>query len=242
MLRTIFFLTITVVSTGVYATLAIIVGLFKRYAAFSYYHIVKPWSELLLWASGTKVEVLGVENVDLSRPYVIVSNHQSNMDIPVLAAKVPMRITFIAKKELFKIPIFAQGMRGFGILEIDRSDRTRAFETLKTAAAVAHTHKLSILAFPEGTRSMDGQLKPFKKGPFVLAINAKLPVLPVSIVGTFPIMPKNTLRINAGQKVKLILHPPIDTENYTFEDRNQLIDKAHQAVAEGFYEYSEAIR
>lgn len=242
MLRTIIFFIVTVVSTGAYALLAAIVGVFKEYAAFSYYHIVKPWSRLLLWVSGTSVEVIGAENAVPGVPYVVVSNHQSNMDIPVLGYHLPMRFTFIAKKELFKIPIFAQGMRGFGILEIDRSDRTRAIETLKTAAKVARSKKLSILGFPEGTRSADGKLKPFKKGAFVLAINAGLPVLPVSIVGTYPIMPKDTLRLNAGQKVKLVIHPPIDASAYDFNDRNILIEKAHQAVAEGLHEYSETVQ
>jgi 1-acyl-sn-glycerol-3-phosphate acyltransferase len=176
--------------------------------------------------------VSGLEQLDTSRSYVIISNHQSQMDIPVLVANLPLKLTIIAKKELFKIPIFAQGMRAFGILEIDRSNRSRAIETLNIAAQVIRKEKISVLAFPEGTRSKDGRLQPFKKGPFVLATNHQIPILPVTVTGTFPILPKGKLMVQAGL-VKVHVHPPVETGRFGADHRAELIEKVHHIVASG---------
>ena len=101
-----------------------------------------------------------------NQSYILVSNHQSHADIPVLVVHMPLHMSIIAKKELFKIPFFGQGMRAIGIIEIDRSNRTKAVASLKKAEQIIRDEKLSILAFPEGTRSDNGTLLPFKKGPF----------------------------------------------------------------------------
>ncbi len=150
-------------------------------------------------------------------------------------AHLPLKLTIIAKKELFKIPIFGHGMRAFGILEIDRTNRAKAIETLNQAAAILKDEKVSILTFPEGTRSTDGQLRSFKKGPFMLAINTKIPIVPISIKGTFPILPKGQLKVRPG-RVQMTIHPPVETDTYDINTRNELIDHVHQIIAEKFYE------
>ncbi len=237
MIRTIIFALVLVVFTSIGAIGTIIIGLFQRPSPISYFYILQPWSRLLLWVAGARLTVKGRENIAPDRSYVVLSNHTSHMDIPALVAALPIHLTIIAKKELFRIPIFAQGMRGFGILEIDRSNRQRAIETLRKAAELARSKKISILAFPEGTRSTDGKLKSFKKGPFMMALDAGMPILPVSVSGTFPILPKGRWRINPGQQVRVIIHPPIDTTAYTIETRDALIEKTHELIASGFVEY-----
>jgi 1-acyl-sn-glycerol-3-phosphate acyltransferase len=237
MIHTLFFLIVVAVTTTLGGSIVILVGMFRKYSLFLLKYIIKPWARLQLFITGTRVVVKGLEHIDPKQPYIIVSNHQSHMDIPVLIAVLPLRFTIIAKKELFRIPIFAQAMRGFGILEIDRSNRARAISTLKRAGEIARTKNVSILAFPEGTRSDDGNLKPFKKGPFMLALDTGLPILPITIDGTFPILPKNSMIISRGHTVKVTVHPPIDTHLYTHQTRDLLIAETHQRIASGMMAY-----
>jgi 1-acyl-sn-glycerol-3-phosphate acyltransferase len=222
-------------STTIRAFVAIGVGVFKKYTHFAYRNAFWPWARSIVWASGIKIKVSALDKLDTSRSYVIVSNHQSYMDIPVLVASLPLKLTIIAKKELFKIPVFAQGMRAFGILEIDRSNRSRAVETLNLAAQIIRKEKISVLAFPEGTRSKDGALQPFKKGPFALALNYQIPILPVTVYGTFPILPKGKLMVQPGD-VYVIVHPPVETSRFGGDHRAELIEKVHHIIASGLKE------
>ena len=157
------------------------------------------------------------------------------MDIPVTVVALALSIRIIAKRELFKIPIFGWGMRAGGIIEIDRSNHKKALETLQKAEEIIKSNKLSILAFPEGTRSVNGKIHPFKKGPVILAINTGLPVLPVSISGTRKILPKGKIKIRFG-RVKVVIHQPIITENLSLQDRHELAEQVHKTIAEGFIE------
>ena len=237
MIHTLFFLIVVAITTTIGGSVVVLVGMFRKYSPFLLKYIIKPWARLQLLITGTKVVVQGLEHIDPKQSYIIVSNHQSHMDIPVLIVILPLRFTIIAKKELFRIPIFAQAMRGFGILEIDRSNRARAIATLKRAAEIARTENVSILAFPEGTRTEDGSLRPFKKGPFLLALDSGLPILPITIDGTFPILPKNSMIISRGHTVKVTIHPPIDTHQYTHETRDLLIEETYQRIASGMMAY-----
>ncbi|RMI12562.1 MAG: 1-acyl-sn-glycerol-3-phosphate acyltransferase [Calditrichaeota bacterium] len=235
MIRTLWFMLTTVVATCVGTAIVVVIGLFKRYSRFAHRYIVQGWAKLLIRASGTRMRVEGLENIDPDRSYIVVSNHQSLMDIPILLAALPMQMTIVAKKELFRIPVFAQGMKAVGILKIDRGNRAQALETLNRAAEVIRQYGLSVLTFPEGTRTRDGRLQRFKKGPFVLAINTGMPILPVTINGSFPIMPKGSLRLNPGN-VTVTIHPAVDTTGYRYEDREQLIDRIYHIIAAGLHD------
>ena len=236
MLRALLFWPVVFFSTVYTALVVILIGMFKRHSRFSYQRVVRPWARAIMWASGARVEVEGLENIRPGDSYIIVSNHQGNMDIPLLIAELPIPMTIIAKTELFRIPLFGQGMRAVGILEIDRSNRQQSFATLRRAAEIIRSEQIAILAFPEGTRSESGRLKPFKKGPFVLAIQSQIPLLPVSVSGTFPMMPKHTLKIQPGP-VKLVVHPPVPVCDYPFEQRSALVDKIHHTIAAGLPEH-----
>ncbi len=240
MIRAIIFAIALVVLTSVMGSVIILIGFFQSYSKFSYHQILRRWARMLIWISGSRVRLSGVENLDPQRCYVLVSNHQSHVDIPALVGYLPIHMTIIAKKELFKIPIFAQAMRALGILEIDRSNRAKSFATLKRAAEVMREKKLSVLAFPEGTRSEDGKMKAFKKGPFVLGIQSEMAILPITIDGTYPMLPKGKLGIRPGD-IRIQIHPAIETTDFSFEKRNELIDQVHHTIASGLADHEEFI-
>jgi 1-acyl-sn-glycerol-3-phosphate acyltransferase len=134
--------------------------------------------------------------------------------------------------ELFKIPIFGRAMRKAGYISIDRYDRESAFKSLDVAAKKIK-NGVSVLIFPEGTRSRDGKIRPFKKGGFVLAIDSGVPIVPVVIKGTHVIMTKGKFRVNPGY-VSMVIHKPIDTSVYTRETKEALIESVRRVICDGF--------
>ena len=159
-------------------------------------------------------------------------NHQSNFDIPVLLSYLPVQFRWLAKAELFKIPIFGRGMRAAGYISIDRFNRASAFESLGEAAEKIKGG-VSVMIFPEGTRSIDGKIRPFKKGGFVLAVDAGVPIIPIVLRGTRSIMPKGQLRINPGH-VYMDIQKPIDTSDYTRDSKDDLIERVRTVICDGF--------
>jgi 1-acyl-sn-glycerol-3-phosphate acyltransferase len=161
-----------------------------------------------------------------------MANHQSNFDIPVLLGHLAVQFRWLAKVELFKIPIFGRAMRKVGYISIDRYDRESAFKSLDVAANKIKSG-VSVLIFPEGTRSRDGKIRPFKKGGFVMAIDSGVPIVPVVITGTRAIMPKGKFRIYPGQ-VSMVIHKPIDTSTYTRETKEALMESVRRVICDNF--------
>ena len=196
-------------------------------------HIVAGmWARGILFVSRIKVTVNGLANIDPTQSYVYMSNHQSNFDIPVLLAYLPVQFRWLAKAELFKIPIFGRAMRGAGYVKIDRFNREAAFESINEAAGKMK-NGVSVMIFPEGTRSLDGNIRSFKKGGFIMAVDAGVPIVPVVIKGTWPIMDKSSLRINTGE-VSLNIETPIATTDYTRENKDDLIQSVRAVIRDGF--------
>lgn len=196
-------------------------------------HIVAGmWARGILFVSRIKVTVNGLANIDPTQSYVYMSNHQSNFDIPVLLAYLPVQFRWLAKAELFKIPIFGRAMRGAGYVKIDRFNREAAFESINEAAEKMK-NGVSVMIFPEGTRSLDGNIRSFKKGGFIMAVDAGVPIVPVVIKGTWPIMDKSSLRINTGE-VSLNIETPIATTDYTRENKDDLIQSVRAVIRDGF--------
>ncbi len=166
----------------------------------------RQWARLMLALNGVKVTVSGGELIP-EGPVIFMSNHQSNFDILSLLAAMPRRFYWIAKKELFEIPLFGHTMRRGGYIPLDRSDGRKALQSLDEAAATIRQGKCVVL-FPEGTRSADGALLPFKRGGFVLARKADVPVIPVTINGSGRINPANQIRLYSGD-ISITMHPPI---------------------------------
>ena len=200
--------------------------------------VASLWAKILLLICDTKVKVIGEENLLRGKPQIFMANHQSDFDILISLAYIPVQFRWIAKKELFAIPIFGAAMRSAGYIEIDRSDRGKAIHSIEEAALSIQRGK-SIMTFPEGTRSRDGEIKSFKQGTFHLAIKSGVPIVPVSIIGSGKIMPKRSLRIKPGQ-IKMVIGKPIEVENFYIEKRQELIEKVRNEIIKNYNEWQDS--
>jgi 1-acyl-sn-glycerol-3-phosphate acyltransferase len=200
--------------------------------------VANLWAKILLLICNIKVKVIGAENLLYGKPQIFMSNHQSDFDILILLAYIPVQFRWIAKKELFSIPVFGAAMRSAGYIEIDRSNREKSLQSVDEAALRIRKGK-SIMTFPEGTRSRNGEIKPFKHGTFHLAITSGVPIVPVSIVGSGKIMSKRSLRINAGQ-IKLIIGKPVEVQNFDIEKRYELIETVRNEIIKNYNDWREA--
>ncbi len=190
----------------------------------------RHWARDILWAAGLSVKIEGLENLSLDEPQIVVSNHQSWFDVWVLAAHLPVRYRFVAKKELGEIPIYGKAWKSCGHVSVDRGNREAAIESLNQAWQEIHEQKLTMVLFPEGTRSPDGLLKTFKKGAFVLAVQGQVPLVPAAVIGTRDVMPKGSWRVRRAP-ITLRIGPPIPTEGSTIRDRNRLLEASWKAIA-----------
>lgn len=163
-----------------------------------------------MWLAGVRLTVVGLDNVDTDRSYVVVSNHLSGFDIMAHFAGLPIPIRFLAKTELFKIPIFGRAMRSIGIVEVDRGAGRSIHEHINTTATDAVAKGRSLIIYPEGTRPRDGQLGRFKKGAFTIATAMDLPVLPTAIVGSYEVWAPESKVIRPGE-ITITVMPPIET-------------------------------
>lgn len=157
---------------------------------------------------GVRTEIVGRDRLDPKQTYIFMANHVSNIDPPVFVPLIGRRVFILVKKELFRIPVLGYAMRKAQFIAVDRQNRDAAVESVKKAIEVLRSG-LSMMAYPEGTRSRDGKLLPFKKGPFHLAMDSGNPVVPVTIVGAHEVWPKGHFRITPG-KIKMVFHPPMD--------------------------------
>lgn len=189
----------------------------------------RRWARAILRAAGVRVEMEGAEGLRRG-PQVLVANHESWFDVLVLSAYLPVDYRFVAKKELARIPIFGPAWQACGHIAIDRQDREAAIESLGEARRQVDDESPTIVMFPEGTRSPDGALHAFKKGAFVLAIQAGVPVVPAGIVGSRAVMEKGSFRVRAGT-IRVRIGEPIPVEGLTHGDRNRLASTARDAVA-----------
>jgi 1-acyl-sn-glycerol-3-phosphate acyltransferase len=189
----------------------------------------RRWGERLLWAAGVKVELEGTENLLTDGPQIVVSNHQSWFDVFALAAALPVRYRFVAKQELGEIPVFGRAWKSCGHVSVDRGNRGAAVEALEQAWREVHEDKLTMVLFPEGTRSPDGRLKDFKKGAFVLAVQGQVPLVPVAVLGSREIMAKGSSRVRSGE-IKVRIGNPIPTKGATIRDRNRLLKECWNAI------------
>ena len=231
MFRSICIIIVSAILTIIGSLMAIVSGMFNPYSKFTN-GIIRIWAKSILWVSGIEVIIEGLNKLQPGQSYVFIANHQSTLDIMVYAASIPGTARFIAKKELFKIPIFAQGMKLAGIIAIDRGNSAKAKQTIDKAVQTVK-NGVSVIIFPEGTRSKDGTIQRFKKGAFILALNGGIPITPTVISGSGNIMEKKSMKLKHG-RIKVQFLDPISTENLKYESRNQLVEKVRNQIIENF--------
>jgi 1-acyl-sn-glycerol-3-phosphate acyltransferase len=231
MIRTLFIIFSTVIITGFFAVMAIITS-FLSAGGDTSHKVGRIWAKCILAASNIKVTVKGLSNLNANGSYIYMPNHMSNFDIPVLQAYLPVHFRWIAKAELFRIPIFGYAMQRAGYISINRFDRKSAIESLKKASEIIK-NGVSVIIFPEGTRSWENKIHSFKKGGFVLAIDSGVPIIPVIIHGTWTIMQKKQILVKPGNVV-LEIKKPINTLDYTRKTKENLMEKVRNIILESY--------
>jgi 1-acyl-sn-glycerol-3-phosphate acyltransferase len=234
-MRALFVLAVMAVNT-VWMGLTVIIASALRIknAKWIYEGIPPLWCKAILRAAGVRLRIHDAENVPRNEARIYVANHVSWFDVFALASYLP-RYRFIAKKELFKLPIFGPAIRVTAGIEIDRRNRKAAFQAYETAARDVKDG-LSVVVYPEGTRGHSYELRPFKKGPFVLAIAAQVPIVPTIIHGTIEIQRKGSFRIRPGM-IDIYFLDPIPTAGLTYADRDTLMQAVWNRMAAALEEF-----
>lgn len=227
--RTLLTVVAGVATTIVSVVLVVVVSSFNDTSPFIE-RVIRFWSRVWLVASGTRLLVEGGEKVDPDRSYVVVANHLSTLDIMACLLAIPVPIRFLAKKELFRIPVLAQGMRVVGIIEVDRQARAAVHAEVNRQAQDLIAKGRSLIIYAEGTRPRDGVMRQFKKGAFTMAVSAQLPVLPVSIYGSYQAWRPGTLLVRGGS-IRIVIDDPEETTGLTGNDVGELRDRVREVIA-----------
>jgi 1-acyl-sn-glycerol-3-phosphate acyltransferase len=231
MIRTIFVWSSIVVATLGLGFLAFITYPFDRKGEVIHRY-ARLWGRVALWANRVKVRVEGMENLKGEGPYIFMSNHQGSYDIFALLGHLPFQFKWLVKKELFSIPFFGWTMAAAGYISIDREGTRETVEAMNKAADRIRDG-MSVVIFPEGSRSPDGKIQDFKKGGFTLAIKSKVPVVPLALTGSREIMPKQRLTAASGE-IKIRVGHPIETIQYSMKDRKDLMEKVKETILKNF--------
>ena len=227
---TLFAIAIGVPVTIFFGTVAILLGWIPPRGNVMLW-CARAWSRILLFLTGTRVDARFEEELAPERSYVYLANHQSYFDILVLLSTVPSQVRFAAKASLFRIPIFGWALTVGGFIPIDRSDRSRARKAF-AAAASRLQGGASVLFFPEGTRSRDGEFGKFERGGFLLALRSGLPIVPVGVRGAREVLTPGTLWIRPGRTIRLSFGSEIHPAEYGIRRREELVADVRTRIAE----------
>jgi len=223
--------TITAIIAGVitppFLILAILCSIFDSGVKGPHF-IARLWARMLLRVSSVRVDISGIEKIDPEGTYIFAANHSSMFDILVLLGHLPARFCWLAKAELFKIPLFGTAMKRCGYIPVDRSNPRAGVKSLKRAAERIR-NGTSVVIFPEGTRSKDGRIQSFKHGGFLLALQSHRPIVPVTISGANRVLPTQTLLLRPGP-IKIIIDHPIPTTGLRRNDINHVVQKVQTAI------------
>jgi len=219
------FLPLLAVTTLFWGTMAVLSAAVSPWLSF---HCGTIWARCLCWANFTPVTVRGREHGAPGQSYVVMANHSSHFDVLAFYGHWYRQFRWVIKQELRSVPGLGWGCAAVGHIFIDRSDREKAIASLR-AAKEQLTGGTSVLFFPEGTRSRDGRMRPFKKGGFMMALDLGLPILPVTITGSRWVLPSKTYSLLPGH-IRIQVHEPIDTSGYGLEGRDRLMADVREAI------------
>lgn len=229
----------SVLCTARYSIITIYQALLGRCSRTVADHIVRRWANRLLTIARAKINCVGKEKLHFQpqRRYILMCNHTSLYDIPLIFAAIPGSIRMLTKKELFRVPIWGSAMRQAEFVSIDRHKRERAIADLKLARQKMESGIILWVA-PEGTRSAGDRLLPLKKGPFMLALETQAIIIPIGLRGASDILPKRSHRLNLNVTVDIHIGDPIDTSSYSLENRDELIGQVENALTNlaGYHE------
>jgi 1-acyl-sn-glycerol-3-phosphate acyltransferase len=181
---------------------------------------------------GIQIDVIGRESIDRTKTCVYMANHLSFIDGPLLFWLIPQEVRVLLKKEAFRYPVIGLGMRFAGFVPVDRSGMRSGKKSIERATEAIQKKRRSFLIFPEGTRSRDGHIQPFRRGAFFLAINSQAPVIPVSLSGSYELMPKGSLSVKKG-RIKVIFHPEVSVQGLAEGDIPDLMSKIRDVIMSG---------
>jgi 1-acyl-sn-glycerol-3-phosphate acyltransferase len=227
MIRSILLWISIVISTIGLSTLAFITFPFDRNGNIVH-HYARWWAKMQLLVSGVRVKVKGLEYLGKKTPYIYMCNHQGSYDIFVLLSCLPVQFRWIAKKELFAIPILGWAMGAANYISIDRSGKRKALESIERAAGKIKGG-ISVVIFPEGTRSRDGSIQPFKRGGFTLALKSGVPIIPITINGSRDVMPRHSMRVRPGE-IRITIDRAIETTRHSLRERNVLMETVKETL------------
>ena len=191
--------------------------------------IVRTWSKNILLFSGIKFKTTGIENIDLGSNYFFAANHESALDIPLVFASVPFQMVSVAKIELKHIPFLGWAMQAGGHFFVDRKNHQRSMKSMNKARKSMEDNPRSVIIFPEGTRSKNGKVMPYKKGGLVMAIDLNIPVVPVGIIGARSYT-RNRFDRKKSTRLEIKIGKPLNTNNLTYNDRNDFVKKVRTEV------------
>lgn len=194
----------------------------------------RTWARFILWISKATVQVEGLENVPRDRPCIVATNHQSFFDIWTLLAYLPIQFRFAAKDALFRIPFLGWHLRRSGNIPIHRRNPRKALRSLRDAARRIDAG-VSVLIFPEGGRSSDGVIQPFKKGVFLLAAFSNAPIIPITIIGSRFLLPKTSYKIQPGT-IRVFISPALETTGYNSGNIDELMERVRSEIVAHYRE------
>jgi 1-acyl-sn-glycerol-3-phosphate acyltransferase len=181
---------------------------------------------------GFPIEISGIEQIEKDKPYIFMSNHISFLDGPLLFQVIPQPVRVILKKEIFKIPVIGLAMKIVEFVPVDRKGIRGGKKSIDRAVHLIEEKGYSFLIFPEGTRSLDGELQQFRRGGFFLALDSQIPIVPISIKGTYEIMPKGAVFVKKGP-IKIIFHPPEPVQGYDKDSMRDLMERVKNTIQSG---------
>ncbi len=234
-MRTLLLLLLYVIIAVLAIPLIIVCAIFKW--VYPLYFVGRTGVHLGRLILGVRIEAVGLEKIESQKTYVFMPNHESFLDGPMMFIITPQFMRVILKKEIFRVPILTQGMKVAEFIPVDRKGQKGGREAIKRAVRLIQDKKHSFLIFPEGTRTRNGKLQRFRRGGFYLALQSQVPIVPVSINGSFELMPKGSFFTKKGT-IRVKLHAPVPMEGFSEANLDALMDRIYNTVLSGLEDHA----